>query len=62
MVMHAKSSAQGYFQLSYDRASYACDNLNRSVYVYNYTRQWLTDKMDYFGHSQGFLMSYVYLR
>ena len=62
MVMQTKSSAQGYFQLSYDRASYECDNLNRSVYVYNYTRQWLTNKMDYFGHSQGFQMSYGYLR
>ena len=36
-----------------------CDNLNRSVYVYNYTRKWLDTKMDYFGnHGKGISVAY----
>lgn len=54
-----ETRAQGYFELGYRFGHLKCDNLNRSVYVYNYTRKWLDTKMDYFGnHGKGISMAY----
>ena len=50
--------AQGNFELSANAWTFNAPNLNRTVYVYNYTRQWLTNKMDYFNGGKGWTMYY----
>lgn len=49
---------QGYFQFGYQQARYQCHNVNRIVYVYNYTRPWLSQKMAYFGQGHGYSLVY----
>lgn len=56
-LVHA--NAQGNFEIGYSFGYMNSPNLNRSVYVYNYTRQWLTDKMDYFNGGKGWYVSYA---
>ncbi len=36
------------------------DNINRTVYTYNYTRQWLSQKMDYFKLMKGWEASWQF--
>jgi hypothetical protein len=37
------------------------NNINRTVYSYNYARQWLTQKMPYFGRMEGYEMSWQHM-
>ena len=58
-ISYSAANAQGYFEMGYRVGHLKCDNLNRSVYVYNYTRKWLDTKMDYFGnHGKGISVAY----
>ena len=58
-ISYSSVQAQGYFEMGYRIGHLKCDNLNRSVYVYNYTRKWLDTKMDYFGnHGKGISVAY----
>lgn len=50
--------AQGNFEVSYNLGRFNSPNLNRTVYVYNYTRQWLDVKMDYFNATKGYTVYY----
>lgn len=42
-----------YWHLGVSREYPDWNNVNRQVYVYNYTRQWLTQPMAYFGQASG---------
>jgi len=61
-MAQSNTMAQGYFQVGTGPARYDCPNLNRIVYVYNYTRPWLSQKMAYFGTGRGYSMEYGQLR
>jgi len=57
-IIVTTAQGQGYFQLGFQQARYACPNVNRIVYVYNYTRPWLSQKMAYFGQGHGYSLIY----
>lgn len=51
---------QSYLSFGYTKSYYSMSNLNRYVFMYNYNRQWLDQKMDFFTNSSGFQMAYGY--
>lgn len=48
----------GEFELGINYGYMSVQNVNRYVYVYNYTRPWLFQKMDYFNSGKGYFFSY----
>lgn len=54
-LTHAQQSA---LSISYKASIFQPDNVNRTVYTYNYARQWLDQKMDYFKMMQGWDLRY----
>src|SRR4051794_33637274 len=54
----AKAGDYGTFSIGYRRNYMYLGNVNRNVYLYNYTRQWLTDKMEYFTGMKGLDVSW----
>lgn len=49
---------QSALSISYKASMFQPDNVNRTVYTYNYARQWLDQKMDYFEMLQGWDIRY----
>jgi hypothetical protein len=48
----------GTFSIGYRMNHIYLGNVNRNVYLYNYTRQWLTDEMEYFTGMKGLEVSW----
>ncbi|HEU4718888.1 MAG TPA: hypothetical protein VFU15_13685 [Bacteroidia bacterium] len=52
-------SAQSYLEIGYRYGIMHPGNINRGVYTYNYTRPWLSQKMDFFKVMKGWEFSYM---
>lgn len=56
-VVHAQS--YGMLGIGYQVGVFHLANINRTVYTYNYTRQWLTQKMPYFENAKGYQLHFA---